>query len=422
MRKIISNVLVSVFVLSNCSAHRIFADAADASEIIPLPSSPATPSPTRDPLPPMPEKGNAIPTPTPLQQEVPKPKTHSISAFTGKITKNKVRLRLQPSLDSPILRELTNGEMVVVTGENDEFFAIQPPTDIKGYIFRTFVLDGVVEGNHVNVRLDPDLTAPVIAQMNSGDRVNGIISSKDKKWIQMNLPESTRFYIAKDYVEKIGDAGYITKYNRRSMEVANLLSASTMASQNELQKPFNEINIDKINQDLQRVVSEYSDFPNEAAKAKELLATIQTAYLSKKVSYMENNIKQSPQPQAQVAANNEKPANQMSPKMATWIPVEQNLYNLWASGNGNASMDEYYQQQKENAIELKGVLEAYSKPIKNKPGDFVLLNASTHLPIGYLYSTQVNLQDRVGDEVTITVVPRDSRYFAYPAYFVLSIK
>ncbi|MGZ3733102.1 MAG: SH3 domain-containing protein, partial [Parachlamydiaceae bacterium] len=100
----------------------------------------------------------------------------SIEPFTGKITRNKVRMRLQPSLDALILRELSKDDLLSVVGESNEFYAILPPKDTKAYIFRTYVLDDIVEGSRVNVRLEPAIEAPVIAQLNSGDKVEGIIS------------------------------------------------------------------------------------------------------------------------------------------------------------------------------------------------------------------------------------------------------
>lgn len=65
--------------------------------------------------------------------------------FTGKITKNKVRLRLQPTYDGPVLKELKRNDLLVILGEVEDFYAVQPPTDIQAYVFRTYVLDNVVE-------------------------------------------------------------------------------------------------------------------------------------------------------------------------------------------------------------------------------------------------------------------------------------
>jgi hypothetical protein len=347
--------------------------------------------------------------------------TSSISAFTGKITKNKVRMRLQPNLESIILRELGTQDMVIVLGENEEFYAVQPPAEIKGYVFRTYVLDGVVEGNHVNVRLEPDLSAPIIAQLNSGDRINGTISTHDKKWLEISLPASTHFYVAKEYVEKIGDANYMAKWNRRKEEVAQLIATASKSSQQELQKPFDQINIDSINKDLNKVVNQYSDFTNEAARAKELLTTIQTAYLSKKVAYFESMPKAAP-----VITENKEAAHPvqtgLSSKMAAWLPIEQAHYEAWNSQNDPISMDEYYKNQAENAVSLKGTIEPYNKPVKNRPGDYLLVNSTTHLPIAYIYSTQVNLQERMGQEISLKGSIRDNHHFAYPAYYILSIE
>src|ERR1700759_3607011 len=57
--------------------------------------------------------------------------------FTGKITKNKVRLRLQANYEGPVLRELNQNDLVVVLNETEDFYAIQPPSDFRAYIFRT---------------------------------------------------------------------------------------------------------------------------------------------------------------------------------------------------------------------------------------------------------------------------------------------
>ena len=83
---------------------------------------------------------------------------------------------------------------------------------------------------------------------------------------------------------------------------------------------------------------------------------------------------------------------------------------------------DFYAEEKLQAVALKGMIEAYEKPIKNKPGDYVLINTFTNLPIAYLYSTSVNLQEHVGQEVTLIAAPRSNHHFAYPAYFVLSVE
>ena len=59
-------------------------------------------------------------------------KTNSkFEPFTGKITKNKVRMRLQPNLEASILAELTRDDLLNVVDENNEFYVILPPPDTR---------------------------------------------------------------------------------------------------------------------------------------------------------------------------------------------------------------------------------------------------------------------------------------------------
>ena len=105
--------------------------------------------------------------------------------------------------------------------------------------------------------------------------------------------------------------------------------------------------------------------------------------------------------------------------MNYWTTAENTFYSSWSEHNENKSMNDFYAEQKNEAITLQGVLEPYHSSVKSKPGDFVLVNQSSHLPIAYLYSTQVNLDSYVGKEVSVIVSSRPNRHFAFPAYFVL---
>lgn len=377
------------------------------------------------------QQPTSAPQPAYSHPAIPKQNTNRpFSAFTGKVVKNKVRLRLQPSLDSPIIRELNANDLVLVVGETEEFYAVAPPTDLKAYIFRTFVLDGIVEGNHVNVRLEPDLEAPVIAQLNSGDPVIGHVSPVDKKWIEMDPPSSARFYVSKEYLTKIGDPTLLTTLQRRQSDIDAILTSAAHNSQIELQKPIDQMKLDPIIQDLNRVVSYSNDFPEEAAKAKQLLSTIQDTYLRKKLADMEAKMAAAPvamqnlsktTPEDNQDSDSDPASLPNSSKMAAWIAAEQHLYEAWAAHQATPSLEAFYQAQGQNTVTLQGILEPYSRAVKNKPGDFVLVNQTNHLPIAYLYSTRINLHDKVGYPVSIRGIPRDNHNFAFPAYFVLTV-
>lgn len=403
------------------------------------------------------------PTSTDIQQPSNKTSKPSISSttskkafepFTGRVTKNKVRLRLQPSFDSQSIRDLNRDNLVIILGETDDFYAVKPTKDVKAYIFRTYVLDNVVEGTRVNIRLKPDLDAPVIAQLNSGDRVDGHIYAANNKWMEISLPASTRFYIAKEYIEKAGDADFIDRLDKRREEVYRLLNTTKAVADSEMQKPFNQVTIDGIVANYQRIIFDFKDFPEAGLKAQEYLNSLQEAYTKKKISFLEDQAKQSSQvleqknkklveelqahksklSQLEQQMQKEKeqlqngessasrvPQAQLPYNMATWIPVENNLLNTWSQQTGNTDPSAFYNEQRQNSFVLKGIIDPYNRPVKNKPGDYMLLNASSKLPIAFIYSTQINLQDYVGHEVVVRVTPRPNFNYAFPAYFVLSV-
>lgn len=375
--------------------------------------------------------------------------------FTGKITKNKVRLRLHPTYDGYVLREYNQNDLLVINGETEDFYTAQPPKDIKGFVFRTYILDNIVEGSRVNVRLQPDLESPVIAQLNSGDKVEGVISSTNNKWLEITIPQTAQFYIAKEYVEKIGDAGLMARQEKRKEDVYRLLANTESLSRLEMAKPFDQFNVERIKSNYQAIINNYTDFPDAVAKAKELLAKLQEAFITKKLAYLEaqngysSHILEAKNKQLTEELNahktklasleqkggSEKLSNssisqanparktaQLPMNMAIWLPIEEALFNDWVKHSGSENPQAFYEEQKQHSFILKGIVDAYNRPVKNKPGDYMLINSASKLPIAFLYSTQVNLQDFIGHEVSIRVAPRPNNHYAFPAYYVLSLE
>ena len=72
--------------------------------------------------------------------------------------------------------------------------------------------------------------------------------------------------------------------------------------------------------------------------------------------------------------------------MMSWIPFEEKIYETWKKENPNQTQEDFYLNHKKEAITIQGLVEAYDRSVKNKPGDYILVNSSNHLPIAYLYS------------------------------------
>lgn len=335
-------------------------------------------------------------------------------------------MRSAANLEAPVVKELNKGELLIITGETDEFYVVQPPSDIKGYVFRTFVLDNKIEGNRVNVRLSPNTEAPVIGQLNSGESVDGTISPLNNKWLEITPPTNSKFYVAKEFLEKVGDSNFMAKIAKRRDEVNGLLNSTYLISQQEFQKSFPDIRLERITTNYQQIIRDYADFPEQSARAKELLEQLQDNYLKTKIAYLEAKVQNSNQattgqPKIETVAI---AAETQYPEVLThinyWKPQEEALYADWLQENPGRSLDEFYAEQRNAAETITGVLEPYSRMIKNKPGDFMLVDKSTHNPIAFLYSTSINLQSYVGREVSFVVAPRNNNNFAYPAYYVIT--
>lgn len=358
----------------------------------------------------------ALPTETVVERKAALTK---IEPFTGKITKNRVRLRLQPHLDGTILKELSKEALVVVTGVEDEFYAVQPAPDAKGYVFRTYVLDGEVVGSHVNVRLEPDTNAPIVCQLNNGDKISGTPSATNNRWLEIALPESAHFYVAKEFVHRIGDAQTYFAIEKKRAELNTQLAALELALTEELQKPFREIQLQRITSELNEIISQNKEEPLLVEKAEHLVKKMQESYLEKSVAYKEVEVVEvAPAP----VAIHEEVVPQAPAIAAHQLPLndfEKALFQRALETGSVTTLDQFYAQEQRKATVLCGIIKSNTRPVKNLPGDYLLVNPKTNLPLAYLYSTKVDLSALVGKEMSLSLAQRPNNNFAYPAYFVL---
>ncbi len=340
--------------------------------------------------------------------------------FTGKVKGRKVRLRATADLEGRVVKELNRQDLLVIVGEKGDFYSVEPPAGTKAYVFRSFVLDGVVEGNRVNVRLEPSLDAPVIGHLNSGDHIKGTLSSLNNKWYEISPPPGTRFYVAKEYIDSIGGPEVKTQIDKRRLAAEQLLDAATLLTQAEMKKSFREMDIDRIKHNYQTIMNEFTEFPDLCDKAKEGFNALQEEYTQRKISYLEEKAEGKISSGEVFSSDSAQITMNPTDRMKMWEPVEESLYLSWSSRNDDRSQDEFYDEQRQAGTVLTGIVEPYVSPVKRKPGDYVLKDKE--LTKAYLYSTHINLQEFVGKRVTVLVAPRSNNNFAFPAYFVLSVE
>ncbi len=367
----------------------------------------------------------------------------SFESFSGKIIKNRVRMRCRPGLDGHIVRELKKNDFVLVTGQEGDFWIISPPEDMRFFVFRSYIIDNTVEANRINIRLSPDTESPIIGQLMHGDHVEGEIAAADHKWLEIKPPNNVHFFVAKEFVDKAGDVEYFSQIQARKKEGESLLQSAYSLAQEECKKPFNEMSLDEPTQKFESILHGYTDFPEYIRQAKEGLALVQDNYLQKKLSFLETKMdlpqnvtyketnatppaktelaikKQPTQPKSPAATTAAKCAV-ITKKMSSWLAVEEGLFSAWRQLNADKDIAQFYREQEINGQTLSGVVEPYdSTLIKDPPGDFLLKTESSEVAI--LYSTRVDLNPYIGKKVSLKASPRSNNSFAFPAYFVTSI-
>ena len=366
-------------------------------------------------------------------------KNEAFKPFTGKVTANKVRMRVKPDLEGHVLKQINKDELLLVVGEEGEFYAVEPPKGTKAYVFRSYILDDRIEASRVNVRLEPHADAPIVAQLQSGALVKGRVCPINQKWLEIPAPKGTAFYVSKEYVTQVGGPDFLVAMEQRKGRVEELLNSAFLIAETECKKSFEEMTPQLAIEKFQMIIRDFSDFPGTVATAKEALALLKETYLNKKIAYLESKAELSSTEKEELIAKHRAESKELfadapvildpnlwskhSKRIAGaprfWDALEESLYLSWTAFHSGKKIDDFYAEQKANASPLSGMIEPYAEVIKDRPGDFLLRKEDGS--IAYLYSTQVDLAQHLGKRVNLSVSPRPNNHFAFPAYFVISV-
>jgi len=334
-----------------------------------------------------------------------------IEPFTGKISGNKVRMRLSPTLDAAILSELNKDDLIVVTGEVDEFYSVKPSPSTKAYVYRAYVLDDVVEASNVNVRLEPNNHAPILSQLNQGDHVSGVLCANNNKWLEIAPPESIRFYVAKNFVSKAGDETLYQKTENRRQETQQKLASLEEAIEKEMKRPFATIKLVPFIDELKTITTESQDLPELAGQAETMILSAQEQYVS-----LSQNQQHTSEEGEQIALSEQAGFYRFA---SFALEKQERALVEEAIANGQAtSQEEFYTKECSNAEEMTGQLIPYERTSSTRPGDFMLVDIKTKVPVAYLYSSSIDLKEYIGRTITAVASGRPNHHYALPAFFV----
>lgn len=369
--------------------------------------------------------------------------------FTGEIKGNRVRVRLAPHTDSAVIKELSKGDFISVIGEKQDYYVISALEGIKGYVFRTFVLDNVIEGEQVNVRLEPSTSAPVLSRLSRGTQVQLTQNQTPGKWLEIELPNQCVFYVAKNFVTNKGSIEIYKQQEKQKKLALSLLDDAQIFAKNELQKPVDEIDLEAIYKKINLLQDEeFKNVPNLQFLIQKTLEDVQNAYLTKSVNHIASKTEEktpvAQQEELSVPSSTPSvlPAKKeggsllsrhirkqtvvkATPSLKGRENLEYSLYKIWASmqsheDTSKLTQDAFYKEEQKKQQLLVGELEVYSHVVKNNPGDYLLKNDEK--TIAFLYATKIDLSQWVGKKVAVACLPRPNNSFAFPAYYVFEIK
>lgn len=384
---------------------------------------------------------NAAPAPQPPAKTAvaPAKKAEAFKSFTGKIAANKVRIRAKADIEAHIIKQVNKNDLVLIVGEEGEFYAVEPPKDTKAYVFRSYILDDVVEANRVNVRLEPHVDAPIISQLQAGDKIRGQVCALNHKWLEIAPPKGTRFYVSKEFITQAGGPEYLATMEKRKSQLEELLTTAYVSAESECKKTYEEMAPQQTIEQFQSILRNFADFPEACNQAKEGLALLKETYLNKKIAFLEARAELPESAKKELLAKHKAESSELfadcpvnldpelwskrgakKDSLSLWDTLEESLYLSWTAFHSGKKIDDFYAEQKANAIVLSGQIEPYDYDVKNKPGDFVLRGPDA--PIAYLYSTQIDLSKYAGKYAKLLVAPRPNNHFAFPAYYVLSVE
>ncbi|AKR32167.1 SH3 domain-containing protein [Chlamydia trachomatis] len=398
----------------------------------------------------------------------------AFSPFTGEIKGNRVRLRLAPHTDSFIIKELSKGDCLAVLGESKDYYVVAAPEGVRGYVFRTFVLDNVIEGEKVNVRLEPSTSAPILARLSKGTVVK-TLGAAQGKWIEIALPKQCVFYVAKNFVKNVGALDLYNQKEGQKKLALDLLSSAMDFADAELQKKIEDIDLDAIYKKMNLAQSEeFKDVPGLQSLVQKALERVQEAFLAKSLEKSsvkvpeirhkvleeiavvspaveetpvvtkteEQKVTTVPVPAPAVVTE---PAQDLSSVKGSLLshyirkkgfvkasPViegresfERSLFAVWLSLQPEEirhqlTMESFYRDEQKKKRVLTGELEVYPHIVKNNPGDYLLKNGED--VVAFVYATSIDLSKWLGKSVVLECVSRPNNHFAFPAYIVLSVK
>lgn len=347
--------------------------------------------------------------------------------FTGKVCVHCAALRATPTGQSLPVFECERALLVRVTGSDGEFYQITPPDGLKAYIARKFIVEGRVQGQHVNLRARPNTESAILGQVNDQEKLPVKTLAKAPDWLEIPYPADRKLYIRKDLVARVGDEAAFSALQIQQSQIADYLkTAHTMvleAREQFKQQSPESVSWDKIQSAYEKALKLALSSPAFTEMAHAIIQEQQVAFCDYQKWFLESKTLPSSQ---QISPGDEsksisEPIAALNTAPTRWTKIEQMRMEQWLDAHPEKTESHYWHEQEQQSQRLEGTIAQYVRSdLRQKPGDFLLYNSD--IPVAYLYSAQLKLADLEGKTCNLRAVKRDDLGFALPAYCVIAVE
>lgn len=117
------------------------------------------------------------------------------------VTGNAVNLRSRPAVDSEIVGQLANGQVLTVRQADEQWAEVAPPTNVSLWVYREFIKDGRVSVAKLKVRSGPGFVYRDVGTIVKGTPVAVVGQRND--WVEIQAPETCSVWVSSKFLKPL---------------------------------------------------------------------------------------------------------------------------------------------------------------------------------------------------------------------------
>ncbi len=120
-----------------------------------------------------------------------------------RVKTDRVNLRARPELTAEVVAQVQTDDRLAVVSMLPEWVEVVPPDSVDVWAFREFIKDGVVTVNRLNIRAGPGINFSIIGSIPGGQPV--AVRGQFGEWVKV-APANATLWISREFVEPIDSA------------------------------------------------------------------------------------------------------------------------------------------------------------------------------------------------------------------------